>query len=636
MCFRNDFVAKFCRLAQLGLTVASAHFISVSASAQPAPVLGNHSITTAALNRPLLPVGCTNVALDTDKITQSGLPPADYYEGVPQNGQLRYLNQVLKEPTSTIQIVPKVPDEGLYPQYKNDNVPFVVIVCYPTTASNNRPNYVLPDGQIVPRMQRAGEKPIFATLIPTVSLPAGAAPPTTVPLPTATIRFSSGDEPNPTSLPLILFSHGLGSSPIESKSVDFLVRMAGYGYIVAAPFHGDARFSKIRIADVGDLVSVIRDFDRFVELQAMRPVAIKSTVDALLVHPDFVNTIDPKRIGGLGGSMGGATFTWLAGAEVTDNITRLSSKPTVQDTRIKAVVGYVPYAGQRFLPAFGNDNNTAKNINVPYLAIAGTADTTAPIYLMEQAMNNFQNTRYMVALTDVTHGYSTSYADDVFGWLIPFFDGFVKGDRAALQKFVTMKNIAGGLDDNVRIDYTKPTEFNARTQLGIEFYNNNLNRYLLTADLSEAAALDAVNSGWVRTSNNMRVAQAPLPATQITPLTAFTDTAPVCRLYNTISKTHFYTVESAECFALINTSGTSGIWVFEGTPFHARRITRAAAAIGTTPVQPCAAGSIALYRASNNRPAAELAYRYSTSNAVMDEMRRKDWVVEGAAMCLPL
>ena len=318
---------------------------------------------------------------------------------------------------------------------------------------------------------------------------------------------------------------------------------------------------------------------------------------------------------------------------MTDNISRKSSKPTVQDARIKAVVGYVPFAGQRFLPAFGNDNATAKNVNIPYLAIAGTADTTAPIYLMEQAMNNFQSSRYMVALTDVPHGYSTTYADDVFGWLIPFFDGYVKGDRASLQKFITMKNIAGGLDDNVRIDYTKPTEFNARTQLGIEFYNINLDRYLIIADIGEAAALDATNPGWTRTANNMRVAQTPLAATAIPPLTAFTDTAPVCRFYNTASKTHFYTVESAECFSLINMPGT---WVFEGTPFHARRITRATPASGTSPVQPCATGSIALYRANTNRPPAQLAYRYSTSNTVMDEMRRKDWVVDGAAMCLPI
>jgi len=41
------------------------------------------------------------------------------------------------------------------------------------------------------------------------------------------------------------------------------------------------------------------------------------------------------------------------------------------------VVGYVPYAGENFLPAFGADNATAANVNTPYLAICGTADTVA-------------------------------------------------------------------------------------------------------------------------------------------------------------------------------------------------------------------------------------------------------------------
>ena len=607
---------------------------SPAALAQPVLPLGNHAATSPILQRTLAPVGCTNIALDTDKITQSGLNPSDYYEGIPQNGQLRYISQVLKESSSTIQISPKIPDEGLYPQYKNDNVPFVIIVCYPTTSANTRPNYVLPDGQIVPRMQRAGDKPIFASAVPTVPTPPGYVSPRVPIVPVNPVKLGVSSEPNPTTLPLILFSHGLGSSPIESKSVDFLVRMAGYGYIVAAPFHGDARFSKIRISDIGDLVSVIRNFDQFVELQAMRPIGIKSTVDALLAHPDFVDTIDANRIGGLGGSMGGATLTWLAGAQVTDNISRLSTKPTVQDARIKAVVGYVPYAGQRFLPAFGNDNGTAKNVNIPYLAIAGTADTTAPIYLMEQAMNNFQNSRYMVALTDVTHGYNVSYADDVFGWLVPFFDGFVKGDRAALQKFITMKNIASGLDDNMRIDFTTPTAFNARTQTGVEFYNSALNRYLIAADPAEISALSANNSPWTRTANDMRVAQSPAISPAVSPLTALADTVGVCRFFNTIAKTHFYTAEPAECFSLIaNPTANGAAWAYEGVAFYAQRIARS---IGTSPMQPCALGSIALYRANSNRPGAELAYRYSTSNALMEEMRRKDWVVDGAAMCLPI
>jgi hypothetical protein len=61
----------------------------------------------------------------------------------------------------------------------------------------------------------------------------------------------------------------------------------------------------------------------------------------------------------------------------------------------------------------------------------------------------------MVALTGVPHGYDSTYAGDVFGWAIPFLDAYVKGDATALANFLQQKNILGGLDDNVVIDFTR-------------------------------------------------------------------------------------------------------------------------------------------------------------------------------------
>ena len=55
------------------------------------------------------------------------------------------------------------------------------------------------------------------------------------------------------------------------------------------------------------------------------------------------------------------------------------------------------HAGQRLLPAYGDDNATAKNVTAPYLSISGTDDSTAPMYMMEQAVNNFRGARYQVA-----------------------------------------------------------------------------------------------------------------------------------------------------------------------------------------------------------------------------------------------
>ncbi len=380
------------------------------------------------------PVACSDVAYDPNRVAQIGGVPSDFWEGNPSSGQPRYFTDILLEPQDTLRIDPVVPDDSsFYGQTANTSVPFVVVVCYPTSPDNTRPDYALPGMTVVPKMQRAGDKPIFPPLQPVVP-----------------------GQPDPNLLPLLVFSHGLAGSPLDGASLEVIGRLVSFGYVVAAPFHGDARFSVVHVGNIGDLVTVLHNFDRFVEMQALRPLSLKAMVDAMLAHPDFGPRIDPARIGGVGASMGGAAMTWLLGARVTDDFIRQSAHPTVTDPRIKAVVGYVPYAGENFLPAFGRTNATAGNVNTPYLAICGTADTVAPIYRMEQAMNLFQNSHYMVALTGVPHGYNSGYAGDVFGWVVPFLDGFVKGDPAALSNFLQQQSVLGGLDDNVVIDYTAP------------------------------------------------------------------------------------------------------------------------------------------------------------------------------------
>lgn len=382
------------------------------------------------------PVACSDVAYDAARVTQIGGTPSDFWEGNPQNGVPRYFTDILLEPQDTIQISPVVPnDSTFYVQTWNRPVPFVVIVCYPTSLANTRPDYPLPGLAVVPKMQRAGQRPIFPPLLP------------------APITPGSGD---PNLLPLLVFSHGLAGSPLDGNSLDVISRLASFGYVVAAPFHGDARFSLIHVGNIGGFLSVLGNFDRFVEMEALRPLSLKATVDAILAHPDFGPRIDPGKIGGFGASMGGASMTWLLGASVTAGFVSQNALPTERDPRIRAAVGYVPFAGTSFLPAFGAGNATAGNVNTPYLAICGTADAVAPMSRMVQAMNLFRNSHYMVALTGVPHGYDISYAGDVFGWTIPFLDAYVRGDANALANFMQQRNILGGLDDNVTIDFTAP------------------------------------------------------------------------------------------------------------------------------------------------------------------------------------
>ena len=419
---------------------------------------------------------------------------------------------------------------------------------------------------------------------------------------------------------MLVFSHGLAGNPVDGKSMDFLTRLAGYGYIVAAPFHGDKRFSRVKIEDLQDVLYIALNFDRVVELQAMRPLSVMAVIDLMLDHPQFGARIDAARIGGIGGSMGGATMIWLLGAELTNGFTSLNSRATVQDARIKAAVGYVPYAGQHFLPAFGNDNATARNVTAPYLAISGTADTTAPIKLMEQAMNNFRGARYQVALTNVVHTYDPAYADDVFGWSIPFFDAYLNGNKTSLDRLTRQKNVRGGLDDNLHIDYTPPLPLAAGEVLVDEFYNTYIRRYFMTSRQADKDFVDTfyASQGSSRTGYQFKGYALPGPL-ELRPATQ----APVCRYYVPGStNTHFYSADPAECQLLQSWGAT-----YEGIDFWTNRASGAA----------CPTGTHAVSRLYNNRwRENDSTHRYTTSSSTVQAMKDQGWLDEGVVMCAPL
>ncbi len=561
------------------------------------PTSRNQSVEFPPLSPGAFPVACSNLAHDVTRLNQLGGTLDDYWSGA--NGH--YVADILLEPANTLQATPRVPDNDLYPARRNSLVDFVVVTCYPTDASNNRPDYLLPDGQLVPRMQRGSQTAILASQ-PCLAI---------FPAPPGCGRW-----------PMLVFSHGLAGSPVDGKSIDFLVRLASFGYIVSAPFHGDGRFSRLKVEELDDLVYIVRNFDLIVEMQAMRPFSVKAVIDLMLAHPDFGTRIDAARIGGIGGSMGGATMTWLLGAHLTDSYPRLSAKATVQDPRIKAAVGYVPYAGQKLLPAFGDDNATAKNVTAPYLSISGTDDTTAPMAMMEQAVNNFRSTRYQVALSGVEHTYTPSYADDVFGWAIPFFAAHLSGDRAALDRLSRQRNVGGGLNDFLRIDYLAPTALVGSESLVEEFFNSNSKRYFLTASASDKDLIDrgGAGPGWARTGDQFKAYTLPGPA-ELRPATQ----APVCRLYAPLPglNSHFYSTSARECQLLRGSSG----WKDEGIAFW---INRAALAS-------CPSGTLAVTRLSDSR-GRELNsnHRFTTSSSRVEALKADGWYEEGVVMCAPL
>ena len=368
-------------------------------------------------------VACSNIVQDFSRLA-AGEDVTSYWEGLPDNGRPRYVTDLLADPANTLIATVTAPqDSNLYGDFAGQTAKFVVLVCYPTTAGNPRPDYPLNPPQtdrVVPHMQTGADAPIFAD---------------------AAVRY-----------PVVAFSHGYMGSPISSN--DYMLALsvcASYGYIVIAPFHGDLRFSNLKIDQLADAIAVASHLDNFTAMQALRPLSISAALDLVLAHPQWKDHIDQTRIGGFGASMGGQTMLLLGGAGLTTSYFDIGSswKQVTRDPRIKAAVGYVPYFGQPILPAFGRDQQGLDGISLPFLGISGTADTTAPIIETKIGMSRLTGTRRLVALAGVTHGFDAASTNDIYTWTLTFLDAEVRGNPEAIRRLSTMGSVAGGGDDSV-------------------------------------------------------------------------------------------------------------------------------------------------------------------------------------------
>ena len=368
------------------------------------------------------PVACSNVMQDFNRVPP-GTDVEDYWDGVlPNNGSPRYVTDLLSDSAHTLAVNVAAPNDGnLYGSFAGKSLPYVVLVCYPTTPANSRPDYALPTGHKVPHMQRAAEAPL---------------------LPDAATRY-----------PVMLFSHGYGGSPLSGDYIDALLVFASFGYVVAAPFHGDFRFSNLEVANLSNLFYALTHIRDFTAMQALRPLSLSATIDLLLSHPQWRDHVDPARIGGFGASQGGESLLLMAGAGLTTSVGQSWSTVT-HDPRLKAAVGYIPYFGQPVLPAFGRDQRGLDGVTLPYLAISGTADTTAPIELTLPGVARLAAPRELVALTGVKHGFDVAFASDIFTWSVTFLDANVRDDPVARENLLQATSVAGGGDDHVLIPYT--------------------------------------------------------------------------------------------------------------------------------------------------------------------------------------
>jgi predicted dienelactone hydrolase len=566
----------------------------------------NHLDTVSPRQPGRFAVACSNIAQDAARVA-TGASPSDYWEGRPVNGVDHYITEILANPQAVVRVDARVPDDrSIYPGHAGDLVPFVVIVCHPTPRSNTDADYVLPGtGEVIPHMQPAGAAPkliSYEEYLQTFGI------------------SSSPVAPGMAPLPLIVYSHGLTGSPISAGYVQVMVELAAQGFMVAAPFHGDPRFSRVRVETISDFAYLLTNFDHVAEMQLMRPLALKTMTDRLLGDPGFAAGIDVERIGGFGASLGGEAMALLLGARLTTSVS-LRCSDTVRDPRIKAAVTFVPYAGYSFLPAFCSGQSGADGVNRPFLALSGTFDTTAPLGMMEQAIERFGSSRYLVELVGGKHEFRADDAGDLFTWMVNFLNAYldVPYDPSAMGRFIRMNRVNGGREDNMILDVHLPLPNAGEETRIVEFHNTLLDHYLISGDPGEIDSIvtGRAGPGWHLTGQAFKGwLQTPSDNTYFA-------AEPVCRFYGVPAggpNSHFYGSGVAECEFAKTLQG----WFYEGIGFRIRPVAN----------QRCPDGYIAVNRAYNNGwMRNDSNHRYSTSDSTMREMQRLGWVYEGISMC---
>ncbi len=157
------------------------------------------------------------------------------------------------------------------------------------------------------------------------------------------------------------------------------------------------------------------------------------------------------------------------------------------------------------------------------------------------------------------------------------------------------------------------------TARAVEYYNPGLAHYFITASADEIAKLDSgVFKGWQRTGESFSVYPA-----------AADGRVAVCRFFSTAfgdKSSHFYAPRGLGCEPVLENAS----WVFEGDVFY----TYLPDGAGT-----CPDANLPVYRLYNNGQGGAPNHRFTTSEAVRNQMIADGWVPEGTGigvgMCSP-
>ena len=212
--------------------------------------------------------------------------------------------------------------------------------------------------------------------------------------------------------PVVLFSHGLHGCSTQST---FLMQaLADAGYAVFAPNHRDASCGGGRATLFQRAAVPLAEADRWTDTTyADRRDDIEQLIEKL---PARYPTLDWKRIGLAGHSLGGYTVLGLAGGWAS-----------WKDPRIKAVLALSPYSNP-FLA-----QRTLGNIGVPVMYQGGTNDIgiTPSVQKNRGAYDQTPAPKYFVNLRAAGHFAWTdlraTYHPTIDLYSVAFFDKYLKG-----------------------------------------------------------------------------------------------------------------------------------------------------------------------------------------------------------------
>jgi dienelactone hydrolase len=217
--------------------------------------------------------------------------------------------------------------------------------------------------------------------------------------------------------PVLVFSHGYGGCATQSRFL--MTALAGRGYLVFAPDHGDARCGKRG----GSATRPEQSFtapERWSErTYDDRADDIRAVLEAIAGTPEFASRADLSRIGLVGHSLGGYTVLGLAGGW-----------PSWRLAGVRAVLALSPYV-QPFV-----SHGTLGHLGVPVMYQGGTLDVGITPWVEREGggYDSSPAPKYFVDFARAGHLAWTDLRDEshrpITDYALAFLDRYVSGDSS--------------------------------------------------------------------------------------------------------------------------------------------------------------------------------------------------------------